>query len=117
MSAIKMKLNFEAIQILMEEFQEIGSKVDLTKMIRILCKILFWIEEECHTKETIKDVTEHSTRDKDPQVEELSFSQSKESVEDVFDPEEKFQDPEGPNPVTRDDFKAIQTETEAVKLQ
>ena len=86
-------------------------------MIRTLCKILFWIEEECHAKETMKDVTEHSTRHKNPQVEEPSFSQSRESVENVFDPEEKFQDPEGPNPVTRDEFKAIQTETEAVKLQ
>ena len=63
MSAVKLKLGFEAMQILMGELQQIQiqaiyfigqgqempetmTKVDLTNIIRVLCKILGWIEAE-----------------------------------------------------------------------
>ena len=63
MSAVKMKLNFDAMQFLMGELQQkqmwalylmgigkemtdIVTKVDLTKIIYVLCKKLNWMEED-----------------------------------------------------------------------
>ena len=68
MSEVKLKLDFEAMQILMGELQQIQiqaiyfigqgqempetvTKVDLTSIIRVLCKILGWIEAESSPKE------------------------------------------------------------------
>ena len=70
MSAVKLKLNFEAMQILMGELQPIQiqaiyfigqgqevpdtvTKVDLTDIIRALCQILGWIETASCSKETL----------------------------------------------------------------
>ena len=69
MSTVKLKLGFEAMQILMGELQQIQiqaiyfigqgqempetvTKVDLTNIIRVLCKILGWIEAENSPKES-----------------------------------------------------------------
>ena len=71
MSGVRVKLNFEAMQILMGELQQAEmwaiylmgqgkampdtvTKFDLTKIIQVLCKRLKWIEEESESDQEVR---------------------------------------------------------------
>ena len=97
MSTVKLKLGFEAMQILMGELQQtqiqaiyfIGhgqempetvTKVDLTSIIRVLCKILGWIEAESSPKESPLSI-ERPRKKSNDQAENNSEESTKENID------------------------------------
>ena len=97
MSTVELKLGFEAMQILMGELQQfqiqaiyfIGqgqempetvTKVDLTNIIRVLCKILGWIEAESSPKESPLSIERPVVKSND-KAESNSEESTKENID------------------------------------
>ena len=97
MSTVELKLGFEAMQILMGELQQfqiqaiyfIGqgqempetvTKVDLTNIIRVLCKILGWIEAERSPKESPLSIERPVVKSND-KAESNSEESTKENID------------------------------------